>query len=162
MLNGSKLEIVPRILALVPFLSNLIVSNELFGKKTMGFYTFLDTASINVKIILNYFFRQQSSIFSVSEGMETAVELGEGRAIVDRRERMESGGTIEEGVESVADLEDVESVGRKESVESEESDNSWSGLASPHCPCWVVYMAWVCTMATIILIFLILWDLHLI
>jgi hypothetical protein len=94
--------------------------------------------------------------------METVVELVETREVVDRREQLESGDIVVEGVESGAGWENVESDERRESVESEESETSWSGLASPQCPCWVVYMAWVCTPATIILIFLILWDLHLI
>ena len=115
-----------------------------------------------LKFYYTKFFRQQSSIFSVSEIMETVVELVERREVVDRREQLESGDIAVEGVESGAGWENVESDERRESVEGEESETSWSGLASPHCPCWVVYMAWVCTPATIILIFLIFWDLHLI
>ena len=112
-----------------------------------------------LKFYYTNFSRQQSSIFSVSESMETVVELVERREVVDRREKLESGDIV---VESGAAWENVESDERRESVESEESETSWSGLASPRCPCWLIYMAWVCTPATIILIFLILWDLHLI
>ena len=119
----------------------MIVSNEPFRQTIRLFIGFWLQLQSLLKFYYNNFFRQESSIFSVSESMETVVELVETRAVVDRRERLESGDIVVEGVESGAAWENVESDERRESVESEESETSWSGLASPHCPCWVVNMA---------------------
>ena len=77
-----------------------------------------------LKFYYTKFFRLQLSIFRVSEIMETVVELVERREVVDRREQLESGDMVVEGVESGAGWKNVESDERRESVEIEESETS--------------------------------------